>query len=306
MPPSSSADSSLFLKVAPLAFVVLWATGFVLARLTVGHVEPISFLAYRFPVAGLLLLALSPFLKVKWLKPRDALHAMVVGVLIHAGYLAPIYWAVAHGLPAGVSALIVGLQPLITAFLAALVLKEVVTPRHWMALLAGIFGVALVLSPKFSFESLGGITPLTTGLALFGCFSVSAGTVYQKRFASNLPLVSSVIWQYVSAGLVVAVLAAWLEEFKFDQSPQAWFAIIWSVVVISLGAIFMLMRLIREGSVAKVSTLIFLVPGVASLMTFVLFDEQLDAVQILGMALCAGAVLIINLQQRRQQAPKSP
>lgn len=296
------ASSSLFPKVAPLVFVVLWATGFVLARLTVGHVEPISFLAYRFPAAGLLLLVLTPFLKVTWLQPRDALHAMVVGVLIHAGYLAPIYWAVAHGLPGGVSALIVGLQPLITAFLAALVLKEVVTSRHWLALLVGIFGVALVLSPKFSFESLGGITPLTAGLALFGCLSVASGTVYQKRFASNLPLVASVIWQYVGAGLVVVALAAWLENFRFDQSPQAWFAIIWSVVVISLGAIFMLMRLIREGSVAKVSALIFLVPGVASLMTFVLFDEKLGPIQMLGMALCAGAVLIIN----RQQAPKLP
>ncbi len=301
MPPGSTSDSSLFLKVAPLVFVVLWATGFVLARLTVGHVEPISFLAYRFPAAGLLLLALSPFLKVKWLKPRDALHAMLVGVLIHAGYLAPIYWAVAHGLPGGVSALIVGLQPLITAFLAALVLKEVVTLRHWVALLVGIFGVALVLSPKFSLASIGGITPLTAGMALFGCLSVASGTVYQKRFASNLPLVPSVFWQYVGAGLVVVALAAWLEEFKFDQSPQAWFAMVWSVLVISLGAIFMLMRLIREGSVAKVSTLIFLVPGVASLMTFVLFDEKLGPIQILGMALCGGAVLIIN-----RQAPTSP
>ena len=281
-----------------MVFVILWATGFVLARLTVGHVEPISFLAYRFPAACLLLLMLSPFLKVTWLKPQEALHAMVVGVLIHAGYLAPIYWAVAHGLPAGVSALIVGLQPLITALLAALVLQEMVTKRHWLALLVGIFGVALVLSPKFSFASLGGVTPVTAGLALFGCLSVAAGTVYQKRFASNLPLVASVIWQYVGAGLVVVALAWWLEDFRFDQSPQAWFAIIWSVVVISLGAIFMLMRLIREGSVAKVSTLIFLVPAVASLMTFVLFDEKLGPIQILGMVLCAGAVLIVNRQAR--------
>ena len=295
--------SSVFSKIAPLVFVLLWATGFVLARLTVGHVEPISFLAYRFPFAALLLLLLSPFLKLTWLKPREALHAMVAGVLLHALYLAPIYWAVAHGLPGGVSALIVGLQPLITAFLAALVLKEIVTMRHWLALLVGITGVTLVLWPKFSFAMLGGITPLTAGLGLLGCLGVSCGTIYQKRFAGNLPLVASVLWQYAGASLVVVALAALLEDFKFDQSPQAWLAIFWSIFVISLGAVFMLMMLIRDGSVAKVSTLIFLVPGVAAVMTYLLFDEQLEFIQVLGMALSAAAVLIVNRMWAQQPRP---
>ena len=288
--------SSLIARVAPLIFVVLWSTGFVLTRLTVGHVEPISFLAYRFPLAVLLLVVLSPFLNLKGMSKKNMLHCMVAGAFIHAGYLAPIYWAVAHGLPAGVSALIVGLQPLLTAFLAALVLKEVITPRHWLALGVGLVGVALVLQPKFSFATLGGITPLTSGLGLLGCCSVAFGTVYQKRFATGLPLLTSVIWQYVGASLVVLVLAWLLEGFGFDQSPQAWFALMWAVVVISLGAFFMLMILLRDGSVAKVSTLIFLVPGTSALMTYVFFGEQLGLIQMLGIAVCSAAVVIVNRQ----------
>ena len=216
-----SKTSTLFARLAPLLFVVLWSTGFVLARLTVGHVEPISFLAYRFPLAAVLLLTFSFVVKTRQLNWREALHAIVAGIFLHAGYLAPIYWAVAHGLPGGVSALIVGLQPLVTAFLAALVLKEIVTLRHWLALMVGIIGVWLVLQPKFSFALLGGITPLTSSLALLGCCSVALGTVYQKRFASGLPLVSSITWQYVGASAVVLVLATCLESFGFDHSPQA-------------------------------------------------------------------------------------
>ena len=286
--------SRRFLQFAPLLFVILWSTGFVLARLTVGHVEPISFLAYRFPLAGLLLLVFSPLFKVAWLDRGQAVHAMVAGVFLHAGYLAPIYWAVAHGLPAGVSALIVGLQPLLTAFLAALMLQEKIHPRHWLSLLIGAAGVGLVLQPKFSFVMLGGITPLTAGLGLLGCISVSLGAVYQKRFASNLPLVASVIWQYVGASAVVICLALWLEDLKFDGSLQAWFGLGWAVVGLSLISIFLLLTMIREGSVAKVSTLIFLVPGVSALMTYGLFDEQLTVLQIIGMVVCAGAVLIVS------------
>jgi drug/metabolite transporter (DMT)-like permease len=281
-------------RAAPAVFVLLWASGFVVARLTASHVEPVSFLAYRFPLAALLMLGLVLAFKEKAVPQRDAIHAATVGFFLHAGYLAPIYWAVTHGLPGGVSALIVGLQPLVTAFMAVPVLGERVSGKHWLGLVTGIIGVALVLSPKFSFQTIGGITPLTAGLGVVGMLCATIGTIYQKRFASHIPFLSSVMWQYVGASLAVVAFASLTENFGFDGSWQAWAGLLWATVVISLGAILILMRLIRDGEVAKVSTLIFLVPGVTALITWVMFNETLSLLQIIGMIVTACAVMIVN------------
>lgn len=282
------------ISVAPGIFVVLWATGFVVARLSAGHVEPVSFLAFRFPIAGLLLLALALITGAKWPRGKDILHTSAAGAFIHAGYLAPIYWAVAHGMPGGVSALIVGLQPLITAFLAAPILTETISRKHWLGLMAGVFGVALVLSPKFSLAALAGISPPTVAACLLGTLSVAFGTVYQKKYAAYLPLLTSMVWQYFGASVVVILIAALFEHFGFDGTVQAWLALGWAVFVISLGAVVLLMMLIREGAVSKVSGLIFLVPAVSALTTYFMFDEKLTLLQICGMAVCAGAVLIVS------------
>jgi drug/metabolite transporter (DMT)-like permease len=286
------------ISVAPAIFVVLWATGFVVARLSAGHVEPVSFLAFRFPIAGLLLLVIALINGATWPRGRDILHAGAAGALIHAGYLAPIYWAVANGMPAGVSALIVGLQPLITAFLAAPILAEAISRKHWLGLLTGVFGVALVLSPKFSMATLGGITPVTVIACLLGTVSVALGTVYQKKFAAHLPLLGSMAWQYFGASAVVIVIAALFENFGFDGTVQAWLALGWAVFVISLGAVVLLMMLIREGAVSKVSSLIFLVPAVSALTTYFVFGERLTLLQICGMAVCAAAVFIVSRSAR--------
>lgn len=293
MPP---AATRLLIAAAPALFVVMWATGFIVARLSAPHVEPFTFLALRFPVAGLLFAAIAWLAKAPWPGRRGALHAAIAGALIHAAYLAPIYWAVAHGLPAGVSALIVGLQPLLTAFIAAPAVKEQITPRHWLALAAGLLGVGLVISPKLSLAIVGGITPVTVLAGLAGTISISAGTVYQKRFASGQHIATGGTWQYAGATLVMLLAVLLFEDGRFDGSFNAWFALAWSVLVLSLGAISLLMILIRQGEVAKVSTLIFLVPGVAAVMAYGLFGETLDAVQIAGMVVCAAAVGIVNRQ----------
>jgi drug/metabolite transporter (DMT)-like permease len=289
-----SVRSPSMISIAPAVFVVLWATGFVVARLSAGHVEPVSFLAYRFPIAGTLLLVVALLSRAEWPKGKDIVHTSVAGAFLHAGYLAPIYWAVANGMPAGVSALIVGLQPLITAFLAVPILAESISRKHWMGLVTGVIGVGLVLSPKFSVALLGGITPVTVLACLVGTFCAAFGTVYQKKYASHLPLLTSIIWQYFGASVVVITLALMFEHFGFDGSPQAWLALGWAVLVISLGAIFLLMMLIRGGAVSKVSSLIFLVPAVSAFTTFLVFGEKLTLTQICGMAVCAGAVLIVS------------
>ena len=279
---------------APALFVVLWATGFVVARLSAGHVEPLTFLSIRFPIAGTLFVAIALYQRAAWPNVTQACHAAIAGALLHGGYLGPVYWAVAHGMPAGVSALIVGLQPLMTAFLAVGMVGEKIVARHWFGLAVGILGVGLVVWPKLAFDAMSGITPLTTGLCIFGAFSVSLGTVYQKRFATGLNLASGGVWQYAGASLVVIIGAVLSEKFGFDGSFSAWLALGWSVIVLSLAAITLLMLLIRHGDVARVSGLIFLVPAVAALSTYVVFGETLVPVQILGMAVCAGAVFIVT------------
>lgn len=225
---------------------------------------------------------------------RAALHAAIAGALLHGGYLGPIYWAVAHGMPAGVSALIVGLQPLMTAFMARLIVNEAISLRHWIGLGVGILGVALVVSPKLTLTATGGITPLTTGVTVFGALCISLGTVYQKRFATGIDLASGGVWQYVGAVAVVGLGALLMEDFRFDGSFNAWFAMVWSILVLSIGAISLLMLLIRHGEVSRVSAYIFLVPAVSATMAYFLFGETLNLVQILGMCVCATAVLIVT------------
>jgi drug/metabolite transporter (DMT)-like permease len=282
------------LPLVPATFVVLWATGFVVSKLSAGHVGPLWFLTLRFPIAGLFMALVAWQQRAPWPDARHAFHAMIAGAFLHGLYLGPIYWAVAEGLPAGVAALIVGLQPLLTAFMAALVLSEVINSRHWLGLAVGILGIGLVVWPKLIFAHVGGITPLTASCALFGAVAISFGTVYQKRFATGLHLAAGGFWQYLGASLVVLLGAILTFDFQFDYSFQAWSALAWAVLVLSIAAITLLMMLIRQGEVSKVSGLIYLVPAVAALMTYLMFDEQLLPIQILGMVVCAAAVLLVN------------
>ena len=294
-----STATRLLIAAAPVLFVLMWATGFVVARLSAPHADPLTFLAIRFPIAGLCFAAIALAMSAPWPGARQAFHAGVAGVFLHGAYLGPVYWAVAHGMPAGVSALIVGLQPLMTAILAAAMVKETISLRHWLGLAVGILGVALVVSPKLQGGLTGGITVLTTLVNVAGALSISFGTVYQKRYATMLNLASGGAWQYVGATLAVAIVALLTEELRFDATPQAWFALGWSVIVLSLGAITLLMLLIRLGDVGRVASLIFLVPGVSALMAYWLFGETLNWIQITGMAVCAGAVLIVTRRRVR-------
>ena len=141
--------------------------------------------------------AIALFVRAPWPKGQMIGHAMIAGVLMNGVYLGPVYWAVAHGMPSGVAALIIGIQPLLTAFFAAGLLRENISTRHWCGLAIGIIGVVLVVSPKLSLESLMGITPATTAATLLGAIGISLGTVYQKKFGGSLHVASGGVWQYV-------------------------------------------------------------------------------------------------------------
>jgi drug/metabolite transporter (DMT)-like permease len=287
-----------WITAASASFVVIWATGFIVARLSAPHVEPLTFLAVRFGIAGTVLALLAVLFKAPWPPRRTAIKAAIAGMMLHGFYLGPCYWAVAQGLPAGIAALIAGLQPILTAIVAGKLLGERITARHWLGLAVGLAGLALVLAPKLDLHTTHGITPVTVLAMALGAVSITFGSIFQKRHVTHVGLLPGTAWQYVGGFIVVFIGALLSEHFRFDATRDAWIALAWSVIVMSIGAILLLMALIRHGDVAKVSALIFLVPAVAALMAWFLFDETLTLVQIAGMLVCAMGVFIVTRGSR--------
>ncbi|MDA8870122.1 EamA family transporter [Rhizobiaceae bacterium] len=281
------------LRAAPVVFVLLWATGFIGARMGMPYAEPGTFLAIRFALAFVLLAALAAALRAKWPGFALAWRCVAIGALLHGVYLGGVFWAVHRGMPAGVVAVIVGLQPLLTAALAGVWLGERVTRRHAIGLAAGFAGVVLVLAPKIDVAG-AGITGATVAAAVLGAIAVTIGTVWQKRLGASVDLRSGTALQYAGGVVPVLLLALTTETGTVQWTGELVFAFVWLVFVLSIGAVFLLMWLIREGSVARVSTLFFLVPGVAATLAWALFGETLSPVQLAGMALTASAVALAN------------
>lgn len=282
-------------RLVPAAFVVLWATGFIGARYAMPWAEPFTFLAARFLLAAAILLAAAFLVHARAPTRREALHSLVAGALMHGGYLGGVFWAIRNGMPAGISALIVGLQPLITAVMAGTLLGDRILPRHWLGLFVGFAGVAIVLSPKLG-EPAGGITPATLAAAVWAVIAMSAGTIWQKRFATRAHIYRGTFYQYLGGALPMVLGSLLLETRTVVWTGELVFAMAWLVLVLSLGAIFLLMIMIRDGEVAKVASLFYLVPAVTAVMAFLLFGEELTPVQIAGMAVATLGVGLATAQ----------
>ncbi|MGX5845905.1 DMT family transporter [Mesorhizobium sp. PL10] len=276
-------------RFIPASFVVLWATGFIGARYAMPWAEPFTFLAVRFVIAALLLAGLMLVLGSKRATRAEALHATVAGILMHGVYLGAVFWAIHRGMPAGLSALIVGLQPLITAVLAGKFLGEAILPRHWAGLAVGLVGVVIVLWPKLGALG-GGVTPETLTASLVSVLGMSAGTIWQKRYASGGDLVAATMWQYIGGGALMILASLAFETHTVIINGELIFAMAWLVLVLSIGAIFLLMVMIRDGEMSKVASLFYLVPAVTAVIAWALFGEQLSLVQIVGMAIATFGV----------------
>lgn len=279
----------------PAAFVLLWATGFIGARYAMPWSEPFTFLAARFLIAAAILLAIALFVGARAATRREVMHSLVAGALMHGAYLGAVFWAIKHGMPAGISALIVGLQPLITAVMAGTILGEKIQPRHWLGLAIGFAGVVTVLSPKLGQVS-GGITLPTLAAAVFSVFSMSAGTIWQKRYATGVDMFSGTFYQYLGAAAPMLVGSLLFETRAVTWNGELVFAMAWLVLVLSIGAIFLLMVMIRDGEMAKVASLFYLVPAVTAIMAYLLFGEQLTFVQIVGVVVATVGVGLATAQ----------
>lgn len=277
----------------PPAFVVLWATGFVVARLVAPYADPLTFLVIRCSLASAVMAGLAVALRVAW--PRTSAgwrDPLVAGALLHGAYLSAVFWAVKHGLPAGIAALLAGLQPLLTALLSGPVLGERVSARRWAGIMLGFAGAALVIGGK-----LDGAVPYSArevGVCFAGVLCVTAGTLWQKRTGQRSDLRTGTAIQYLGALAVMLPLALLTESGHIEPVPEFWIGLAWAVFGLSIGAVGLLLILIRRGAVAGVAALMYLVPPVSALMGYVLFGETLGPIQIGGMVLATIGVAIAS------------
>ncbi len=271
----------------PLLFVVLWSTGFIGARLGLPHSEPLTFLFVRYLLVVALLLALSLLSKPPWpAHATDWFHIGVAGLLIHGVYLGGVFIAISMGLPSGVAALVVCLQPLLVAVGAGLFLREKVVRRQWLGLVLGLAGVALVLANKMGtgFE-LQALLPCVISLLAITC-----GNLYQKRFCPQFDWRTGAVAQFVPTVVFTGIAAVLTETLRIEWVPEMVFAMGWLVLVLSLGAVSLLNWLIRNNNSVNVASLFYLVPPCTAVVAWLLFGESFAGTALVGMGLVVWGV----------------
>lgn len=275
-------------RIYPFLFVFLWSTGFIGARFGLPHAEPLSFLLVRYLCVIVLMTALAVASGAPWPKHwRDWGHIAVSGLLIHAVYLGGVFIAIKHGLPAGIAALVVGMQPLLTALGAGWLLGEPVSARQWGGLVLGFIGVALVIGGKFGLQAQLGPMLVPALAALLG---ITVGTLYQKRFCAGFDLRTGSVIQFIPSAIATALAIALFTEFRIEWTGEFVFALAWLVLVLSIGAISLLNVLIHGGSAVNVASLFYLVPLSTALIAWIWFGETLPPIALAGMVLAVGGV----------------
>lgn len=281
-----------WVRLMPGVFVLLWSTGFIGAKYGLPYAEPLTFLLVRLSLVAAVLGVVALVTRAPWPKSwAEAGRIALAGLLVHGVYLSGVFCAIAKGMPAGVTSLIVGLQPLLTAALSGPLLGERVTARQWGGLLLGLAGVALVVSEKISFDSANLMGMGLAGAALLG---ITLGTLYQKRHGTAMDLRSGAAIQYAVTAAVLAVLAPMFETMHIQWTGEFVFALLWLSFVLSVGAIFLLYALIRRGAAARVASLFYLVPPVTAVVAWAMFDERLGALALVGMAMAVAGVAMVN------------
>lgn len=296
----ATADSG-WIRAMPAVFVLIWSTGFIVARYGMPHAPPMSFLAVRYALSILCFLPWIVIAGVKWpADRRQALHLAVTGVLMHAGYLGGVWAAVKAGMGSGLSSLIVGIQPVLTAIWLSSVAGQHVSRRQWLGLLLGFAGLVLVVSRKFGAGGPGDSANwLNLSFAVLALFSITAGTLYQKRFLQPCDVRTANTVQLSAALLVTLPLALLEAEAMRWQLPDGSLnselvgAMAWSVLGLTLGGSSLLYLLIQRGAAASVTSLMYLVPPCTALIAWLLFAEPITATTLAGTALTAFGVSLV-------------
>lgn len=289
----ASAPASVWIASMPFVFVILWSTGFVVAKFGLPYAPPLTFLLLRFAGVLLVLGPLVLLMRAPWPTGRVG-HIALAGVLVQAGYLAGVWCAIKLGMPAGLSALIVGMQPILTAFAAPLI-GEKVHGRQWVGLAFGLGGVGLVVANKIS---LIGLTWPSIALCLMALLSITIGTLYQKRYCPHFDLRSGTLIQFAASALVLLPFAFAFEQLTpalqtVQWTPRFVGALLWSILALSIGAIFLLFALIRKSAATSVTSLLYLTPPTTALMAWAMFGEAFSLIGMAGMLLAVIGVYFV-------------
>ncbi|WP_370663111.1 DMT family transporter [Massilia antarctica] len=287
--------SAVWLSPMPAFFVLLWSTGFIVAKFGLPYAPPLTFLLLRCTAVLAVLLPIVLIWKAPW--PTGTIgHIAVAGLLLQAGYLGGVWCAIKLGMPAGVTALIVGMQPILTAACAPLI-GETVRPRQWLGLLFGLTGVALVVYAKIT---LVGMSGLAIGFSVMALLSITAGTMYQKHFCPRFDLRTGTVIQFASTVAVLLPVAMLFEGLDASLSSVEWTprfvgAWMWSVFALSIGAIFLLFQLIRRSDATQVTSLLYLTPPTTAIMAWLMFGEAFSWLGVAGMVVAViGVVCVVK------------
>jgi drug/metabolite transporter (DMT)-like permease len=285
----SNSNSTLLTRFAPALFILIWSSGYVVAKAAAPYADALTFLLWRYAGVVLLMLALALIARAKWPSRRDMLHLAVAGIGIQAIYLGGVWVAIRHGMPAGVAALIVNLQPVLTAALAVFV-HERVSSRQWVGIALGFVGVLLVVANKLGTQ---GMTLAPVLLCLGSLLGMTLATLYQKRFVSQFDLRTGQVVQFIAAIIATLPFALAFEQGHIEWNSQVIAVMLWSIVVLTGGGISLMFFMLREGQATRVTGLMYLVPSVAALMAWLMFGERLSINAIVGMIVTLLGVFLV-------------
>src|SRR5579863_4526601 len=276
---------------APAVFVVLWASGFVGAKFGLAYTGPLTFLSLRMGAVVVLLAVIIALTRPQWPGGAGVAHSALTGLMVHGLYLGGVFVAIENGVSAGLAALIVSLQPVLTSTIANGFFGERVLARQWLGLALGLLGVYLVLYEK---TATGGATPFGWLSATVALFGITAGTLYQKRFGGGIDWRPALCIQYAAAAILFAFGAFAFETRVVQWTPEFLLALGWLVFALSLGAIWLYYYMIRRAAATRVTSLFYLTPPTTALMAWAMFGERLAPLALAGMAVCVVGVFLVN------------
>ena len=283
----------LLLKIA---FIFLWASAFVAAKLGLSDAGPFSMLAIRFVIVSFIFASIVILFRASWPKRNQILHTGLVGILLHGFYLGGVFFSITKGTAAGTSSLIVSLHPVLTCILATLIIKEEIKVDKWIGIVLGFIGVLIVVWPR-----LGGELPLIGFVScIIALIAISFGTIIQKKYLENMDILGGNTVQAVFAAIFFSILLIFFEPFKFNPSKELIISMTWLILLVSLGAISILMLLIRRGEMSSTASLFFLAPPVSAILGYLVFKEELNASGIVGFIVACTGVWLVNRKPNKQ------
>jgi drug/metabolite transporter (DMT)-like permease len=289
--------SKIAIAAAPVVFVLLWSSGFIGARYGLPYIEPMTFLAVRMIFVVLIMGAIALITRARWPRGAEIGHSLAAGSLVHGLYLGGVFVAISQGVPAGISALIPGLQPILTSTLAGRFMGEKVTRLQWFGLALGLVGVLMVLHDRRMVAEGSVLGWIASFASLIG---ITLGALYQKRYCGAIDWRAGNTVQYIGACVLFGLAAFAFETRVIHWTGELVFALVWLVFVLSVAAVALMYWLIRRSAATGFASLFYLVPAVTALLAFLLFGEKLDALSIAGMVVCAVGVVVVNRGARMQ------